>query len=95
MIIACPDEGWIIEAIRAEIVQRSVTKGDTFEERLANLATKPVLRMRASDGSSREWVLTDDDTPRSIINALCEFALRNDVARLPKGGALQIDDDDD
>ena len=95
MIIACPDEGWIIEATRAEIVERTVTSGVTLDERLANLATKPVLRIRAADGSSREWVLTDIDTPRSIINALCECALRNDVARLPKGGALQPDDDDD
>ena len=95
MIIACPDEGWIIEATRAEIVERTVTSGVTLDERLANLATKPVLRMRAKDGSSREWVLTNNDTPRSIINALCEGAQKNDVIRLPRGAALQADDDDD
>ncbi len=95
MIIACPDEGWIIEATRAEIVQRTVTSGVTLDERLANLATKPVLRMRAKDGSSREWVLWDSDDSETIINALADGAQKNDVIRLPKGAALQPDDDDD
>lgn len=95
MIIACPDEGWIIEATRAEIVERTVTSGVTFNERLANLATKPVLRMRAADGSSREWVLPDEYKPRHLIDILADFAQRNDAALLPKGAALQPDDDED
>lgn len=94
MIIACPEEGWIMDAVRAEIVQRTVTRGEGFTERIAHIATKPVLRMRAKDGSSREWVLRDTDSPTTIINAFVECTRHRGVIVLPEGGTLEPDDDE-
>ena len=68
--------------------------GEGFTERIAHIATKPVLRMRAKDGSSREWVLRDTDSPTTIINAFVECTRHRGVIVLPEGGTLEPDDDE-
>ena len=89
MIIYCKREGWVIDAVSVEIIRQTVTKGDSLQDRLANLETRPALRIKGTDDTAWKWMLPDSMNSKEgreeLITEISWNAAHGIATSLPKG----------